>query len=75
VPVLQTTFRLEQYKMIIEYNNGKNSKLIKNVKHITVVDYFIIALLENDKELKISLNNIESIVDDTILLRGNKDAK
>ncbi len=61
--------------MIIEYNNGKNSKLIKNVKHITVVDYFIIALLENDKELKISLNNIESIVDDTILLRGNKDAK
>lgn len=53
--------------MIIEYNNGKENKLIKNVLHITVVDDFIVALLTNGKELKIATRNIESIIDSTIL--------
>lgn len=57
--------------MIIHYNNGKEEKLIKNVVHIEVVseNMPITALLDNDKELTISLNNIEAIVDDTIVVK------
>ena len=52
--------------MTIEYNNGKESKLIKNVLHITVVDDFVVALLTNQKELTIATRNIESIIDNSI---------
>ena len=54
----------------IKYNNGENSKLIENVKRVTVVDYYIIATLETNVALKILLKDIESIVDDTVLLKG-----
>lgn len=57
--------------MTIHYNNGKEEKLIKNVVHIGVVseNMPVTALLDNDKELTISLNNIEAIVDNAIVAK------
>ena len=55
--------------MIIHYNNGEKEKLIKNVIHILVVGSGepIVALLANGKELTISLDHIEAIIDDDIV--------
>lgn len=52
--------------MIIHYNNGKTEKLIRDIIHIIVIgrDEPIIAVLENGRELTISLDNVEAIVDD-----------
>ena len=55
--------------MIIHYNNGDEEKLIRNVIHILVVGNGepITALLANGRELTISLDHIEAIIDDDIV--------
>lgn len=60
--------------MIIHYNNGETEKLIRNVIHIQVIGngYPVIALLSNGNELTISLDRIESIIDDVIAERNDK---
>lgn len=60
--------------MIIHYNNGKTEKLIRDVIHIIVIgrDEPIIAVLENGRELAISLDNVEAIVDDEIVKGDTK---
>lgn len=60
--------------MIIHYNNGKTEKLIQDVIHIIVIgrDEPIIAVLENGRELVISLDNVEAIVDDEIVKGDTK---
>lgn len=60
--------------MIIHYNNGKTEKLIWDVIHIIVIgrDEPIIAVLENGRELTISLDNVEAIVDDEIVKGDTK---
>ena len=57
--------------MIIHYNNGEAEKLIRNVVYIQVIgnEYPVTALLSNGKELTISLDRIEAIIDDVILGR------
>lgn len=61
--------------MIIHYNNGETEKLIRNVVHIQVIgnEYPVTALLSNGKELTISLDRIEAIIDDDIAERSKKD--
>lgn len=56
--------------MKIHYNNGKKEKIIDDIIGIQVVgaDKPIVALLENGAELRISLDNIEMILDDTVTL-------
>ena len=58
--------------MRIHYNNGKKEKIIDNVLSIMVIDSNspIIACLSNGKELTISINNIEMILDETIFEKG-----
>ena len=60
--------------MIIHYNNGKTEKLIRDIIHIIVIgrDEPIIAVLENGRELTISLDNVEAIVDDEIVKGDTK---
>lgn len=57
--------------MIIHYNNGEKEKIIDNVLSIMVVDNNspVVVALSNGKELTISLNNIEMILDDTIYIK------
>lgn len=57
--------------MIIHYNNGETEKLIRNVVYIQVIgnECPVTALLSNGKELTISLDRIEAIIDDIILDR------
>lgn len=54
--------------MKIHYNNGAAEKIIDHVIAIQVVDqnHPVVAVLENGKELTISLNNIEMILDDEV---------
>ena len=54
--------------MRIHYNNGEKEKIIDNVISIMVIDSNspIIACLNNGKELTISLNNIEMILDEMV---------
>ena len=61
--------------MIIHYNNGETEKLIRNVVHIQVIGYEhpVIALLVHVKQLTISLDRIEAIIDDVILDRRKED--
>ena len=63
--------------MIIHYNNGKpnGEKLIRDVDCIMVIgeNSPVTAHLKNDKELTISLDNIECVLDDEIC--GNGDGK
>ena len=56
--------------MRIHYNNGEKEKIIDNVLSIMVIDSNspIIACLSNGKELAISLNNIEMILDETVFV-------
>ena len=58
--------------MRIHYNNGEKEKIIDNVISIMVVDNNspIIACLSNGKELTISINNIEMILDETVFEKG-----
>lgn len=56
--------------MRIHYNNGEKEKIIDNVLSIMVIDSNspIIACLSSGKELTISLNNIEMILDETVFV-------
>ena len=61
--------------MRIHYNNGEKEKIIDNVLSIMVIDSNspIIACLSNGKELTISLNNIEMILDETVFDKGGEE--
>ena len=54
--------------MRIHYNNGQQEKIIDNVLSIMIVDKNtpITVALKNGKELQISLNNIEMILDEDV---------
>lgn len=56
--------------MRIHYNNGKKEKILTEVLSISVIDGNtpVVALLKNGNELKISLNNIEMILDEEIFM-------
>lgn len=58
--------------MRVHYNNGEKEKIINNVLSIMVVDSNspIVACLSNGKELTISLNNIEMILDEKVFVKG-----
>lgn len=60
--------------MRIHYNNGEKEKIIDNVLSIMVIDRNspIIACLSNGKELTISINNIEMILDETVFEKGGE---
>ena len=60
--------------MRIHYNNGEKEKIIDNVLSIMVIDSNspIIACLSNGKELTISINNIEMILDETVFEKGGE---
>lgn len=60
--------------MRIHYNNGEKEKIIDNVVSIMVVDSNspIVACLSNGKELTISLNNIEMILDEKVFVKGGE---
>ena len=57
--------------MKIHYNNGEKERIIDNVLSVMIVDVSTPAtvLLSNGKELTISLNNVEMILDDAIFER------
>ena len=59
--------------MIIHYNNGESKKLIRDVVYIQVRYPVVIALSSDGKELTISLDGIESIIDDAIFDSRNED--
>lgn len=54
--------------MKIHYNNGKKEKMIDNVLSIMVIDSSspVVVCLENGKEITVSINNIETILDEKI---------
>ena len=58
--------------MRIHYNNGEKEKIIDNVLSIMVVDNHspVSVCLSNEKELTISLNNIEMILDEKVFVKG-----
>lgn len=60
--------------MKIHYNNGEKEKIIDNVLSIMVVDNNspVVVCLNNGKELTISLNNIEMILDEKIFKKGGE---
>jgi hypothetical protein len=60
--------------MRIHYNNGEKEKIINNVLSIMVVDVNspVVVVLTNGKELNVSLNNIEMILDDSIFERSKE---
>lgn len=60
--------------MRIHYNNGEKEKIIDNVLAITVIDSIapVIVALSNGKELTISLNNIEMILDEKLFEKGGE---
>ena len=61
--------------MRIHYNNGEKEKIIDNVLSIMVIDSNspIIACLSNGKELTISINNIEMILDEKVFEKGGEE--
>jgi hypothetical protein len=61
--------------MRIHYNNGEKEKIIDNVLAITVIDSMapVVVALSNGKELTISLNNIEMILDEKVFEKGGAD--
>ena len=61
--------------MRIHYNNGEKEKIIDNVLSIMVIDINspIIACLNNGKELTISLNNIEMILNETVFEKDDEN--
>ena len=58
--------------MRIHYNNGEKEKIIDNVLSIMVIDNHspVSVCLSNGKELTISLNNIEMILDERVFEKG-----
>lgn len=58
--------------MKIHYNNGEKEKLIDDVLSIMVIDNHspVSVCLSNGKELIISLNNIEMILDEKVFEKG-----
>lgn len=62
--------------MRIHYNNGEKEKIIDNVISIMVVDSHspIVACLSSGKELTISLNNIEMILDERVFEKDGEQA-
>ena len=60
--------------MRIHYNNGEKEKIIDNVLSIMVVDNHspVSVCLSNGKELTISLNNIEMILDEKVFEKGGE---
>ena len=58
--------------MRIHYNNGEKEKIIDNVLSIMIVDSNSLATvaLKNGKELIVSLNNIEMILDESLFMKG-----
>lgn len=63
--------------MRIHYNNGEKEKIIDNVLSIMVVDSNspVVVALSNGKELTISLNNIEMILDEKVFAKGGAKMK
>ena len=61
--------------MRIHYNNGEKEKIIDNVFSIMVIDNHspVSVCLSNGKELTISLNNIEMILDEKVFEKGKKN--
>lgn len=61
--------------MRIHYNNGEKEKVIDNVLSIMVVDSNtpVVVALSNGKELRISLNNIEMILDEKVFMKGGAE--
>lgn len=62
--------------MKIHYNNGEKEKIIDNVLSIMVIDNHspVLVCLSNGKELTISLNNIEMILDEEVFEKdGEKE--
>lgn len=60
--------------MKIHYNNGEKERIIDNVLSVMIVDSNspVTVALSNGKELTISLNNIEMILDDRVFERSDK---
>lgn len=54
--------------MKIHYNSGKKEKMIDNVLSVMVIDSSspVVVCLDNGKEITISINNIEMILDEKI---------
>ena len=61
--------------MRIHYNNGEKEKIIDNVLSIMVIDNHspVSVCLSNGKELTISLNNIEMILDEKVFVKGGAE--
>lgn len=61
--------------MRIHYNNGEKEKIIDNVLSIMVIDNHspVSVCLSNGKELTISLNNIEKILDEKVFEKGGAE--
>jgi hypothetical protein len=61
--------------MRIHYNNGEREKIIDNILSIMVVDSNspVTVLLDSGKELTISLNNIEMILDEKVFMKGGAE--
>lgn len=61
--------------MRIHYNNGEKEKIIDNVLSIMVIDNHspVSVCLSNGKELTISLNNIEMILDEKVFEKGGAE--
>lgn len=60
--------------MRIHYNNGEKERIIDNVLSVMIVDSNspAIVALSNGKELAVSLNNIEMILDEKVFLKGGE---
>lgn len=60
--------------MRIHYNNGEKERIIDNVLSVMIVDSNspVIVALSNGKELMVSLNNIEMILDEKVFLKGGE---
>ncbi len=61
--------------MKIHYNNGEKEKIIDNILSIMVVDSKspVVVCLDNGKELTVSLDNIEMILDEKVFVKGITD--
>lgn len=61
--------------MFLHYNNGEKEKLIKDILCIQIIDENTPAIitLKNGGELRIRLDRIEIIVEDSVLKGENND--
>lgn len=60
--------------MFLHYNNGEKEKLIKDILSIQIIDGNTPAIiaLKSGVELRIRLDRVEMIVDDSVLERSGK---